>query len=80
MYDLVYKQSAINATWFDPIYKDPLNVLTEVRDRIKSLPSVRQDEDCDTCKHGYFGSDACNNCRVRYPSHYERMEEQNETN
>ena len=41
MDDLIYKQSAINATWFDPIYKDPLNVLTEVRDRIMSLPSAQ---------------------------------------
>ena len=33
---------------------------------------AQQEEDCDTCKHGYFGDDQCNNCRVRYPSHYER--------
>lgn len=36
------------------------------------LPSAQSEEDCDTCKHGYFGDDQCNNCRVRYPSHYER--------
>lgn len=35
-------------------------------------PSAQPEEDCDTCKHGYFGDDQCNNCRVRYPSHYER--------
>ena len=33
---------------------------------------AQPEEDCDTCKHGYFGDDQCNNCRVRYPSHYER--------
>ena len=33
---------------------------------------AQSEEDCDTCKHGYFGDDQCNNCRVRYPSHYER--------
>ena len=38
--DLIYKQSAINATWFEPVYRDPLNVLSEVRDRIESLPSA----------------------------------------
>ena len=36
------------------------------------LPSAQPEEDCNTCKHGYFGDDQCNNCRVRYLSHYER--------
>jgi len=31
-----------------------------------------QPEDCDTCKHGYFGDEQCNNCCVGYPNHYER--------
>lgn len=45
---------------------------------IEQLPSVQPqpEEDCDTCKHGYFGDRQCDNCRVRYPSHYEREEEQ----
>ena len=38
----------------------------------ETLKDVQPEEDCDTCKHGYFGDDQCNNCRVRYPSHYER--------
>ena len=33
------------------------------------------EEDCDTCKHGYFGDAQCERCRVRYPSHYERRTE-----
>ena len=41
MDDLVSRQAAIDATWEEPSYTDPLNVLTEVRDRIKSLPSVQ---------------------------------------
>ena len=41
-------------------------------DIIIAVPSAQPEEDCDTCKHGYFGDDKCNNCRVRYPSHYER--------
>lgn len=47
---------------------------------IKNLPSAQPqpEEDCDTCKHGYFGDRQCDNCRVRYPSHYEREEEQHE--
>lgn len=52
MSDLIYKQSAINATWFDPVYKDPLNVLTEVRDRLKSLPVVQPEIiQCNNCKY-----------------------------
>lgn len=45
MSDLIDRQAAIDATWKDPSYTDPLNVLTEVRDRIKALPSA-QPEPC----------------------------------
>lgn len=69
--DCISRQAAINVTWEEPTYTDPLNVLTEVRDRIKALPSV-QPETCDTCKHGYFGDEQCSSCRVRFTSHYER--------
>jgi len=37
----------------------------------EQLPSAQPEEDCDTCKHGYFGDAQCERCRVRYPSHYE---------
>ena len=40
MSDLISRQAAIDATWFEPSYTDPLNVLTEVRDRLKVLPSA----------------------------------------
>ena len=42
-------------------------ILSEVTPSAQPEP-----EDCDTCKHGYFGDEECNNCRVGYPSHYER--------
>lgn len=38
---LIKRQAAIDATWFEPSYTDPLNVLTEVRDRLKALPSIQ---------------------------------------
>jgi len=41
MNDLISRQAAIDATWFEPSYTDPLNVLTEVRDRLKALPSAQ---------------------------------------
>ena len=41
MSDLISRQAAIDATWFESSYTDPLNVLTEVRDRLKALPSAQ---------------------------------------
>ena len=41
MSDLISRQAAIDATWFEPSYTDHLNVLTEVRDRLKALPSAQ---------------------------------------
>ena len=40
--DLISRQAAIDLTWKDPYYSDPLNVLTEVRDGIKALPSAQR--------------------------------------
>ncbi len=41
MDDLISRQAAIKSTWEEPTYTDPLNVLTEVRDRIEALPSAQ---------------------------------------
>lgn len=41
MSDLISRQAAIDATWFEPSYTDPLNVLTEVRDRLKVVPPAQ---------------------------------------
>ena len=38
--DCVSREAVINITWQDPTYTDPLNVLTEVRDKVKALPPV----------------------------------------
>ena len=52
MNDLISRQAAIDATWFEPSYTDPLNVLTEVRDRLKVLPSAQPEiTRCRDCKH-----------------------------
>jgi len=44
MRDSISRQAAIDATWFEPSYTDPLNVLTEVRDRLKALPSAQPEQ------------------------------------
>ena len=49
--DCISRQAAIDATWFEPSYTDPLNVLTEVRDRLKALPSAQPEIiRCRECK------------------------------
>ena len=40
MSDLIKREDAIKVTWQEPTYTDPLNVLTEVRDRIEAIPSA----------------------------------------
>lgn len=40
MSELIRRKDAIKATWQEPSYTDPLNVLTEVRDRINALPTA----------------------------------------
>ena len=51
MSDLISRQDALDATWFEPSYTDPLNVLTEVRDRLKALPSAQPEIiHCKECK------------------------------
>ena len=47
-------------------------LITEAAD---ALERQTCEDACDTCKHGYFGDRQCDNCRMRYPSHYEREEE-----
>ena len=42
--DAISRQAAIDATWFEPSYTDPLNVLTEVRDMLKALPSAQPEQ------------------------------------
>ena len=52
MSELISRQAAIDVTWEEPSYTDPLNVLTEVRDRIKALPSAQPEIiRCKDCKY-----------------------------
>ena len=40
MSDMIRRKDAIKATWQEPSYTDPINVLTEVRDRINEIPAA----------------------------------------
>ena len=70
MSDLIERQKAIDATWFEPYYTDPLNVLTEVRDRLEALPSAQRtgrwiyNDYGNGC--GNWHCSACNNISIVY--------------
>jgi len=70
MSDLISRQAAIDAldTGLWGVEWDKALATAMLKD----LPPAQPEEDCDTCKHGYFGDTRCNNCKVRFPSHYER--------
>lgn len=53
MSGLIKREDAIKATWHEPSYIDPYNILTEVRDRIEALPTVDavQVVRCSKCVH-----------------------------
>ena len=76
MDDLISRQAAIDAAltylveYCGAAFDEDMQRM--LKERLDSLPSAQPEEDCDTCKHGYFGDTCCNNCKVRFPSHYER--------
>ena len=72
MDDTISRQAAIDATWFEPSYTDPLNVLTEVRDRLKALPSAQPERTCVNCgrtaNNGGWYADGRTRCPIE--EHY----------
>lgn len=38
--DIIRRSDVIKTTWQEPTYTDSLNVLTEIRDRIETIPSI----------------------------------------
>ena len=49
--DLIRRQAVEDITWEEPSYSDPLNVLTEVREKVRALPSVENNgEDSKVAK------------------------------
>lgn len=75
MDDTISRQAAIDATWEEPTYTDPINVLTEVRDRIKALPSAQPDNSCYGCRYDNADDGVivpCGYCKRNHPDNYER--------
>ena len=74
--DYISRQAAIEETWKEPTYSDPINVLTEMRDRINEISSADVVEvvRCKDCKywlpHSQFGFDEDNE---EYHDYCERL-------
>ena len=60
--DLISRQVVIDITWEEPSYTDALNVLTEVRDKVKALPSVKPQEPKTGHWRHYEGMLICSEC------------------
>ena len=58
MSDLISRDKAIAETWRETSYSDPMNVLTEIRDRLSALPSEQPKIiRCKDCRNR--GEDEC---------------------
>ncbi len=65
--DAVSRQAVEKITWEEPSYSDALNVLTEVRDKVRALPPVTP-----TRKKGHWIEEPnswlrCSCCNSHYP-------------
>jgi len=76
--DLISRKMAIEKFWHSKVEFRPTQI-DEVMAILKEIPSAQQEETCDTCKHGYFGDNMCDYCRVGYPSNYERRTDEQTT-
>ena len=68
--DLISRQAVENITWEEPSYSDPLNVLTEVREKVRALPSAENKGEWKEWKgrNGrYNGIPVCSNCNTGFP-------------
>lgn len=69
MSDCISREAVIELTWEEPSYIDALNVLTEIRDKVESLPSVTPIERTMHWIEGESGNGyrnwICSNCKMR---------------
>ena len=70
--DAISRQTVLDITWEEPSYTDPLNVLTEIRDKIKDLPSVNPQKSGKWIEHGFLGDIwfECDQCSSDSDSSY----------
>ena len=51
--DAISRQAVLDVTWEEPSYTDALNVLTEVRDKVKALPPVNPQKPKSEWEHDH---------------------------
>lgn len=68
--ELISKEDAIVETWRNPSYTDLLNVLTEVRDRIRKLPTASKHDEFEKALVDLFAP--IMECEINHPK-YEEM-------
>ena len=77
MSDLISRQAAIDETWKEPEYTDPLNVLTEIRDRLMALPTIEPERKKGKWIDAVLPNDSgglqvqvCDQCNTFFPLAY----------
>ena len=65
--ELISKEDAIVETWRNPSYTDPLNVLTEVRDRIRELPTASKHDEFEKALVDLFAP--IMECEINHPKY-----------
>ena len=65
--ELISRDAAIVETWRRPHYTDPLNVLTEVRDRIRKLPTASKHNEFEKALVDLFAP--IMECEINHPKY-----------
>jgi hypothetical protein len=69
--ELISRDEAIVETWRRPHYTDPLNVLTEVRDRIQNLPTASKHDEFEKALVDLFAP--IMECDINHPKYEETV-------
>jgi len=65
--ELISREAAIVETWRSPSYTDPMNVLTEVRDRINALPTASKHDEFEKALVDLFAP--IMECEINHPKY-----------
>lgn len=69
--ELISREAAIVETWRNPSYTDPLNVLTEVRDRIQKLPTASKHDEFEKALVNMFAP--IMECEIDHPKYQDTV-------
>ena len=59
MSDSIDRQAALEEIIYEPYYVEmhPVNVINELRDRIKALPCIQPERNCDGCRFTFYAKE-----------------------